>query len=78
MPSDVEHELPWYPPICKHADAEMDESYLPSSIRKVVDKPLKNYEILSKYLLKYVNNGKAEEAEVGQRIVTAMQKVRFN
>lgn len=54
---------------------DSDESYLPSSIRRVVDKPLKFHPYLQKQLLKYVNNGKAEEAEIGQRIITAMNKV---
>ncbi|GJQ65171.1 hypothetical protein Trydic_g7312 [Trypoxylus dichotomus] len=74
IPENKEHELPWYPPICKHSDMDSDESYLPSSIRRVVDKPLKFHPILQEQLLKYVNNGKAEEAEIGQRIITAMNK----
>lgn len=76
IPESQEHELPWYPPICKHTDMDSDESYLPSSIRRVVDKPLKFHPMLQKQLLKYVNNGKAEEAEIGQRIISAMKKVR--
>lgn len=72
---DKDHDLPWYPPICKHPDMEEDESYLPSSIRRVIDRPLRSHPILQKQLLGYINKGKSEEAEIGQRIISAMSKV---
>nr|XP_022913333.1 tetratricopeptide repeat protein 17 [Onthophagus taurus] len=74
IPEEKDHDLPWYPPICKHPDMEEDESYLPSSIRRVIDKPLKSHPILQQQLLGYINQGNGEEAEIGQRIVSAMNK----
>lgn len=33
--------------------------------------------ILKNHLMQYVNNGVSVEAEIGQRILTAMKKVKF-
>lgn len=73
IPEGVEHELPWYPPICELSKDE--ESLFLDGSRELLNENLKSHPYLRKILLSYVNNGNAEEAEIGQRIITAMHKV---
>lgn len=72
VPEWKEHELPWYPPLCEIAEGE--DRHLPSAIR-AINKPIKANPYIQKLFVDYINDGKAEEAEIGQRIITAMQKV---
>ncbi|XP_044749368.1 tetratricopeptide repeat protein 17 [Coccinella septempunctata] len=72
IPENIEHELPWYPPSCDDWDSS-DRQLIPS-YEKVVSSEFKSNEHLRNHLLGHVNGGKAEEAEIGQRIITAMEK----
>ncbi|KAK9872108.1 hypothetical protein WA026_016152 [Henosepilachna vigintioctopunctata] len=72
IPLGVEHKLPWHPPVCDEWD-KSDHRLIPTFEKSSVNE-LKTSEYLKKHLLSYVNSGKAEEAEIGQRIVTAMEK----
>lgn len=72
LPENVEHDLPWYPPVCN--TNENLEHFLPS-IKEVNGKQIKQSSYLRNSFLNYVNGGKSEEAEIGQRIVTALNKV---
>lgn len=74
IPEDAEHELPWYPPIC---ELSKDEELFLDGSRELLNENLKSHPYLKKILLSYVNGGNAEEAEIGQRIITAMHKVLF-
>lgn len=76
LPQGSEHELPWYPPVCEYPDAKDDRPHLPNMLKETENTPLKVNDFLREYLMGYVNNGNVEEAEIGQRIVTAMRKVR--
>lgn len=69
-----QHELPWYPPVCEHPSAS-GEKYVPPNERQSLNNFIKSNSFLRNYLLQYVNDGKADEAEIGQRIITAMEKV---
>lgn len=69
-----QHELPWYPPLCDYPNVFGDK-YVPSTDRNVLNNEIKSNDYLRNHLLKYVNDGKADEAEIGQRIITAMEKV---
>ncbi|XP_018572773.1 tetratricopeptide repeat protein 17 isoform X3 [Anoplophora glabripennis] len=68
-----QHELPWYPPLCDYPNVFGDK-YVPSTERHVLNTEIKSNDYLRNHLLKYVNDGKADEAEIGQRIITAMEK----
>lgn len=76
LPWGSEHELPWYPPVCEYPDIS-DRAHLPISLRQSENNPLKVNDFLRKSLMNYVNGGKGEEAEIGQRIITAMHRVSF-
>lgn len=54
------------------------DKYVPSTERHVLNNEIKSNDYIRNHLLKYVNDGKADEAEIGQRIITAMEKVRLN
>lgn len=73
IPDGAEHELPWYPPICELSQDE--NSLLPEDVRDILTDNIKSHPYLKKIFLSYVNNGNAEEAEIGQRIITAIHKV---
>nr|CAI5851357.1 unnamed protein product [Callosobruchus analis] len=64
----AQHDLPWYPPVCD------DPNVFGERDRHLLNVELKGSEYLRKYLLDYVNDGNADEAEIGQRIITAMEK----
>lgn len=74
LPFGSDHELPWYPPVCEFPDQD-DKSHRPLSLRQSDNNLLKVNDHLRRHLMKYVNGGKGEEAEIGQRIITAMHKV---
>ncbi|XP_031341481.1 tetratricopeptide repeat protein 17-like isoform X2 [Photinus pyralis] len=74
LPTGTEHKLPWYPPICEHPDKDVEKLYLPSFLRQVASSNLKSHPLLQQHFLSYISDGKAEESEIGQRIITAMQK----
>lgn len=78
LPWGTEHDLPWYPPICEYPEVTDNKNQLPISLRQAENNPLKVSEYLRKHLLSYVNGGKGEEAEIGQRIISAMHKVLLN
>lgn len=71
----AEHELPWYPPVCEWAKGEY--SLFLDAPKEMPNENLQSRYYLKKILLNYVNDGNAEEAEIGQRIITAMHKVFF-
>ncbi|KAL3267073.1 hypothetical protein HHI36_011213 [Cryptolaemus montrouzieri] len=72
IPQGNEHELPWHPPVCDDWDTS-DHRLIPA-FDKAGTNELQFSEYLKNHLLSHVNNGKAVEAEIGQRIVTAMEK----
>lgn len=71
-----EHTLPWYPPICQNEGKTktLNKKYFPNNLLKT-NVQLESNDHLQSILLNYVNQGKANEAEIGQRIITAIQKV---
>ncbi|XP_060531148.1 tetratricopeptide repeat protein 17 isoform X2 [Cylas formicarius] len=73
LPEGSQQALPWYPPLCE-SDNVNGEKYLPAGEKSVLDMPLKSNKYLKDHLLKYVNNGRADEAEIGQRIIAATEK----
>lgn len=76
LPDGTEHELPWYPPVCEHPDKDVEKLYLPDTLRHLpTSGSLKSHPLLQEHFLQYVNDGKAEESEIGQRIISATQKV---
>lgn len=74
LPNGSEHKLPWYPPVCDDSSA-FGEKHVQQSERHVLNNEIKSNQFLRNHFIKYVNNGKADEAEIGQRIITAMEKV---
>lgn len=70
LPVDTEHALPWYPPVCTEQQKEQDitlghnQGFAPETD-------------LKPQLLKYGDERHSVEAEIGQRILTAITKVRF-
>lgn len=74
MPDNLEHKLPWYPPVCEEANGS-GEKYVQQSERILLNNEIKSNQFLRNHFVKYVGNGKADEAEIGQRIITAMEKV---
>lgn len=75
----TEHPLPWYPPLCDVANTASDpelDSYFPSSLtRDGLDVSIREAS-LRRHLTKYVSEGhNMVEAEIGQRILTAINKV---
>lgn len=80
LPQGSEHELPWYPPICQNNGDEpvkgLNKKYFPVNVLKqTINAKLESNDYLNSILLNYVNHGRANEAEIGQRIITAIQKV---
>lgn len=82
LSASLEHSLPWYPPICQTSDAEdksIDKKYFPASLLRnglnSVQLSPETYVHLQFVFLNYVNQGKVSEAEIGQRIITAIEKV---
>ncbi|XP_066252360.1 tetratricopeptide repeat protein 17 [Euwallacea similis] len=74
LPEGSQHELPWYPPVCEGDNID-GEKFLPVSQEKHnFDVEQKPSEFLKKELLKYVSDGAADEHEIGQRIISAMEK----
>jgi hypothetical protein len=73
LPNGSEHKLPWYPPVCDDSSA-FGEKHVQQSERHVLNNEIKSNQFLRNHFIKYVNNGKADEAEIGQRIITAMEK----
>lgn len=71
LPESKEHKLPWYPPSCD--DWDSSDSQLVPSYEKIVSTEFKANDHLRNHLLSLVNKGTSEEAEIGQRIVTAME-----
>ncbi|XP_017779959.1 PREDICTED: tetratricopeptide repeat protein 17 isoform X2 [Nicrophorus vespilloides] len=71
----AEHPLPWYPPLCEHPKAEELGLHHPV-LRMTMPKnqPLSLHPILKNHFLGYVNEGKGDEAEIGQRILSAVKK----
>lgn len=73
-----EHALPWYPPICpstKSDEKPLDTTYFPASVIRAAANPQQSSDTyLQSLLINYVNQGKVTEAEIGQRIITAIQK----
>ncbi|KAF5282029.1 hypothetical protein FQA39_LY00553 [Lamprigera yunnana] len=75
LPRGSEHKLPWYPPVCEHSGKEVERLFIPSSLRQLARSGnLKSHPFLRQHFLNYVNDGKAEESEIGQRIISAMKK----
>jgi hypothetical protein len=76
----AEHPLPWYPPLCDVANIASDpvlDAYFPSSLTRegLLDVPMKESG-LRQHLTKYVSEDHSMvEAEIGQRILTAINKV---
>lgn len=78
LPFGTEHALPWYPPLCQPDDKDIEMLYIPPSLRQLaLNHPLKGNTFLQQHFLRYVNDGQAEESEIGQRIITAVHKVCF-
>ncbi|XP_063907336.1 tetratricopeptide repeat protein 17 isoform X2 [Zophobas morio] len=73
LPNGSEHKLPWYPPVCDDASA-FGEKYVQQSERHLLNNEIKSNEFLRSHFVKYVNSGKADEAEIGQRIITALER----
>nr|XP_008192506.1 PREDICTED: tetratricopeptide repeat protein 17 isoform X1 [Tribolium castaneum] len=73
LPNGSEHKLPWYPPVCDESNA-FGEKYVQQSERHLLNNEIKSNQFLRNHFVKYVNNGKADEAEIGQRIITAIEK----
>lgn len=69
----AQHDLPWYPPVCEGQNVN-GEKFIPAAEKYVLDIEMKGDEYLKAELLRYVNNGKADEHEIGQRIISAMNK----
>lgn len=80
MPANTEHSLPWYPPICEHPNKDKDKSiHFPAFLHQLASTTsLRSHPFLRKHFLHYVNDGKSEESEIGQRIITAMKKVKIS
>lgn len=83
IPLTIEHSLPWYPPVCTvdpELEKKIDTTYFPSQLVKqssnanagVIDPSLRHH------FMQYINNGISVEAEIGQRILTAMNKVSLH
>jgi hypothetical protein len=76
----AEHPLPWYPPLCDVANTVIDpvlDVYFPSSLTRdgLLDVPIEETGLRG-HLTKYVDEGhNVVEAEIGQRILTAINKV---
>jgi len=76
----TEHALPWYPPLCNVANTATDpelDAYFPLSLTRdsFLDVPGRETSLRS-HLTKYVSDGhNMAEAEIGQRILTAINKV---
>ncbi|CAG9761969.1 unnamed protein product [Ceutorhynchus assimilis] len=68
-----QHDLPWYPPVCE-GDNVNGEKFIPITEKYLLDTELKATTHLKKEFLRYVNEGNADEHEIGQRIVSAMEK----
>ncbi|CAG2056995.1 unnamed protein product [Timema podura] len=66
----AEHELPWYPPLCTLNQHSKVKHYLPTKEQELVPD-----DYLRIHLLRYVNEGKSVEAEIGQRILSALIKM---
>nr|CAD7201096.1 unnamed protein product [Timema douglasi] len=66
----AEHELPWYPPLCTLSQHSEVKHYLPTK-----EQELAPDDYLRIHLLRYVNGGKSVEAEIGQRILSALIKM---
>ncbi|CAH0560129.1 unnamed protein product [Brassicogethes aeneus] len=73
LPKGTQHDLPWHPPVCEHPDTDGDK-YLPPSEKQALNIQLKSSPFLKSYLLNYVDDEISDEAEIGQRIITAMEK----
>ncbi|XP_021915404.1 tetratricopeptide repeat protein 17 isoform X2 [Zootermopsis nevadensis] len=79
LPPGTEHDLPWYPPLCNIANCGTgpeSDSYFPSSLTRdgLLDVPGTETSLKSQ-LTKYVTEGRnMMEAEIGQRILTAINK----
>lgn len=76
LPNGTQHELPWYPPICDGPGVN-GEKFLPLNERDQLDVERKSVDYLKKTLLSYVNEGYTDKHEIGQRIISAMDKVGF-
>jgi hypothetical protein len=80
LPPGTEHALPWYPPLCNIANSATDpelDAYFPSSLTRdgVLDVPGTETSLKSQ-LTKYISEGhNMMEAEIGQRILTAINQV---
>lgn len=74
LPKGTQHDLPWYPPVCEHPDSDGDK-YLPPNEKQALNVELKNSAFLRKHLMIYADEDATDEAEIGQRIITAMEKV---
>lgn len=74
LPDGSQHDLPWYPPICEGENIN-GEKFVPITEKHQLDNELKAEDNLRKQFLKYVNDGNADEHEIGQRIISAMEKV---
>lgn len=76
LPGGSEHELPWFPPKCELAVEHLDKpNIIPEPPRQLLDIPLQMHPYVQQHFMRYVNNGAADEAEIGQRIITAIYKV---
>lgn len=79
LPPGTEHALPWYPPLCNVASTTTDpelDAYFPLSLTRdsLLDIPGRDTSLRA-HLTKYVSDGhKMAEAEIGQRILTAINK----
>ena len=81
LPPGTEHSLPWYPPLCNVANSNTEDSdidvYFPVTLVRdgLLDVPGKEAS-LKPHLTKYVSEGRnMAEEEIGQRILTAINKV---
>ncbi|XP_067009164.1 tetratricopeptide repeat protein 17 [Anabrus simplex] len=69
-----EHALPWYPPICSPTNVVLDpemQRFFPPAVGRDESAPEVT---LVQQLLKYGRRGQVVEAEIGQRILTAINK----
>lgn len=77
LPGGSEHELPWFPPKCEMPTGNVDKLNLRlEPPKQFLDIPLNMHPFVQQHFVHYVNNGAADEAEIGQRIITAMHKVK--
>lgn len=74
LPQGTQHNLPWYPPLCEGENIN-GEKFVAVTEKHLLDMEVEVPDYLRKQFLNYVNDGNSEEHEIGQRIISAMDKV---